>query len=103
MQWNQSGLAELSGAYGQDAYIEINVVQGEAERFTDSQARYTEQSEQAVQGVVCQTLFRRPLQGVLQQTIDIVVREEVRAWRVGFTDVGCFAQASARSVEIYSA
>jgi hypothetical protein len=33
MQWNQAGLAELGGAYCQNAVVEINVVHGETKRF----------------------------------------------------------------------
>ncbi len=38
MQRNQTGLAELGGAYRQDAFVEINVVHREAKRFTNAQA-----------------------------------------------------------------
>jgi hypothetical protein len=80
MQRHQTGFAELGGAYRQDAVVEIDVVYGKTKRFANAQARHAEQSEQAVVGVVRQAIRSRPPQGALQQVINVLVREEVRAW-----------------------
>ena len=82
MQRNQAGLAELGTADRQDAFVEIDVTQREAERFANTQARYAQQSEEAIQAAVCQPLFRWQLQSTFQQAIDVAVREEVWTWPV---------------------
>jgi hypothetical protein len=38
MQWYQARFAELGGSYRQDTVVKIDVIQGEAERFTNTEA-----------------------------------------------------------------
>ena len=78
---NKAVLEELGVAYGQHRLVQIDILDGQALRFTEPEAGAMEQQEQRPQGVVVELNGARPtaVDGP-EQALQFVAGEDVR-WR----------------------